>query len=83
MTEIEAFDQVLFALAFDDTSRSAGDTRTIAPCLDDKRQQRLPADVSGRRSARTRVRGTDTLGSVQNISHFWFGLSGARHWLKR
>jgi hypothetical protein len=26
---------------------------------------------------------TRKIGSVQNISHFWFGLSGARHWLKR
>ena len=23
------------------------------------------------------------LGSVQSFSHIWFGLSGARHWLKR
>ncbi len=22
-------------------------------------------------------------GSVQSFSHIWFGLSGARHWLKR
>jgi hypothetical protein len=22
-------------------------------------------------------------GSVQTLSHFWFGLSGSRHWLKR
>ena len=23
------------------------------------------------------------VGSVQSFSHIWFGLSGARHWLKR
>ena len=23
------------------------------------------------------------MGSVQSLSHIWFGLSGARHWLKR
>ena len=36
MTRVGA-DQVLFALAFDGASLSAGDTRGIAPCLDDKR----------------------------------------------
>ena len=49
MTRVGA-DQVLFALAFDGTSLSAGDTRGIAPCLDDKRNGNAsakPADVSG------------------------------------
>ena len=35
ITRVRA-DQVLFALAFDGTGRSAGDTRSITPCLDDK-----------------------------------------------
>jgi len=26
---------------------------------------------------------TDQEGSVQSFSHIWFGLSGARRWLKR
>jgi hypothetical protein len=30
-----------------------------------------------------RVRGEVAEGSVQSFSHIWFGLSGARHWLKR
>jgi hypothetical protein len=29
------------------------------------------------------ARGFVYLGSVQSFSHIWFGLSGARHWLKR
>jgi hypothetical protein len=31
----------------------------------------------------TRAGGEQPLGSVQSLSHFWFGLSGTRHWLKR
>ena len=32
--------------------------------------------------ANSRARGPP-MGSVQSFSHIWFGLSGARHWLKR
>jgi hypothetical protein len=43
--------------------------------------------ASAEREVRMTFRAGDGLraeqGSVQSFSHIWFGLSGARHWLKR